>query len=243
MPWLVNQLGLACSLDRPHNVKYQHKCSRIFDADAYPSRSVRHSTACAESRHSINKAYKTHLAHLRQDHFIIQMRLLAATINLRVKMRRELGTETNHSRMCTFFHSYVQDYCDRPCCTCAAGMRQQAAAAAAAAAADSGDDAGDNGGDGQGEGGEEQNGHAAAAEATPLHPVHALVANALPTVVLEAVRAASQEAGLAAGHAAGHVFGRAAGLAAVRAAFHLSKEAGDTDAGVLAGQAAAQAAG
>ena len=239
VPWLVNQSGLACSLDRPHNLKHQHKCSRIFDADAYPARSVRHSTACAESRHSINKAYKTHLAHLRQDHFIIRMRLLAATINLRVKMRRELGKETNHRRMCTFFHSYVQDYCDRPCCTCAAGMRQQAAAAAA----DSGDDAGDNGGDGQGGGGEEQNGLAAAAEATPLHPVHAIVANALPTVVLEAVKAASQEAGLAAGHAAGHVFGRAAGLAAVQAAFHLSKEAGDTDAGVVAGQAAAQAAG
>jgi len=110
VPWLVNESCLACSLDRPHNVKHQHGCSRIFDADAYPSRSVRHRTACAESRHSINKAYKTHLAHLRQEHFIIQMRLLAATINLRVKMRRELGEETNHRKMCDFFHSHVQDY-------------------------------------------------------------------------------------------------------------------------------------
>jgi len=184
VPWLVNQSGLACSLDRPHNVNHQHKCSRIFDVDAYASSSARHSTACADSRHSISKAYKTHLVHLRQDHFITQMRLLAATINLRVKMRRELGKDNNQRRMCTFFHSYVQAYCDRPRCTCAAGMRQQAAAAAAALAADSVNEAGDNGGDGRGGAREEQNGHAAAAEATPLHPVHAIVANALPTVVL-----------------------------------------------------------
>ncbi|OSX76601.1 hypothetical protein BU14_0184s0028 [Porphyra umbilicalis] len=250
VPWLVNESSMACSLDRPHNVKHQHKCSRIFDADAYPSRSVRHSTACAESRHSINKAYKTHLAHLRQDHFIIQMRLLAATINLRVKMRRELRKETSHRQMCAFFHSHVQDYCDRRCCTCAAGLQQAAAAAEAVDAADGGDDGDDNDGGGRRGGGGQQVGLAdAAAEVTaaapvaPLHPVHVAVADALPVVVAQAVDSAAQEAGLAAGQAAGHVFGRAAGLAAVQATYHVALEAGVRDAGAAAGEAAAAAAG
>jgi len=250
VPWLVNESSMACSLDRPHNVKHQHKCSRIFDADAYPSRSVRHSTACAESRHSINKAYKTHLAHLRQDHFIIQMRLLAATINLRVKMRRELGKETGHRKMCAFFHSHVQDYCDRRCCTCAAGLQQAAAAAGAVDATDGGDDGDDNDSGGRRGGGGQQVGLAdataevaAAAPVAPLHPVHVAVADALPVVVAQAVDSAAQEAGLAAGQAAGHVLGRAAGLAAVQATYHVALEAGVRDAGAAAGEAAAAAAG
>jgi len=117
VPWLVNRSVTACSVDRAHHQKNQHKCSPVFDADMYPSRSVRHRTACAESRHSLNKAFKTHLVHLRQDHFIVQMRWLGAMINLRVKMRKCLGKETNHRRMCAFFHDSVQSYCDRRYCT------------------------------------------------------------------------------------------------------------------------------
>jgi len=135
VPWLINASQTAASIDRAHRLQKQHGCSPVYDADAYPSRSVRHRTACAESRHSINKAFKTHLVHLRQDHFIVQMRLLGALVNLRVKMRQELGRETNHRPMCVFFHTHVQSYCDRRSCTCDNGRRQQAEAAAAAAAA------------------------------------------------------------------------------------------------------------
>ncbi|OSX69684.1 hypothetical protein BU14_1277s0001 [Porphyra umbilicalis] len=132
VPWLVNMSQTASSIDRAHRLQKQHGCSPVHDADAYPGRSVRHRTACAESRHSINKAFKTHLVHLRQDHFLVQMRLLGAFVNLRVKMRRELGKETNHRLACAFFHAHVQFYCDRRCCSCDRG-RQQAEAAAARA--------------------------------------------------------------------------------------------------------------
>jgi len=250
VPRLVNESCMACSLNRPHNVKHKQGCSRIFDADAYPSRSVRHISACAESRPSINKAYKTHLAHLRQDHFIIQMRLVAVTINLRVEMRRELGKETGHRRMCAFFHSNVQDYCDRRRCKCAAGMRQAAAAIAAADPADGGDDDDNDDDDGRRGGGRQQDGRphaaadsAAASHVAPLHNVHVAVADALPVEVVQAVESAAQEAGLAAGQAAGQGLGRATGLAAVQAAYHVALEAGISDAGAAASQAAAAAAG
>jgi len=131
VPWLFNRSDAACSVDRAHHQKKQHKCSSMFDADAYPSRSVRHRTACAESRHSLNKAFKTHLVHLCQDHFIVQMRPLGAMINQRVKMRQSLGKETNHRRVCAFFHEHVQSYCDRRSCTCTHGRQQKADAAAA----------------------------------------------------------------------------------------------------------------
>jgi len=134
VPWLVNMSAMASSIDRAHRLQKQHGCCPVFDADAYPGRSVRHRTACAESRRSINKAFKSHLVHLRQDHFIVQMRLLGAFVNLRVSMRRELGRETNHRLACDFFHTHVQSYCDRRSCTCAHGRRQQAEDAAAAAA-------------------------------------------------------------------------------------------------------------
>lgn len=130
VPWLINMSGTACSVDRVHNTGNQHKCSDVFDADAYPSRSVTHSTAVAESRHSINKAFKAHLSHLRQDHFIVQMRVLAATINLRVLMRREWGKETLHRRLAEYFHSKVQTYCERRACSCANFVRQFVGAAA-----------------------------------------------------------------------------------------------------------------
>jgi len=135
VPWLVNMSAMAASIDRAHRLQKQHGCSPVYDADAYPGRSVRHRTACAESRHSINKAFKTHLLHLRQDHFMVQMRLLGALVNLRVIMRRELGRETNHRLACKFFHNQVQLYCDRGSCTCAHGRRQDAQAAVADAAA------------------------------------------------------------------------------------------------------------
>jgi len=135
LPWLVNRSSMAASIDRAHRIKNQHGCSPVYDADAYPSRSVRHRTACAETRHSINKALKAHLVHLRQDHFMVQMRLLGAFVNLRVKMRHELGRETNHRPVSAFFHRNVQTYCDRRSCTCDHGRRQAAQAAAAAAAA------------------------------------------------------------------------------------------------------------
>ena len=135
VPWLVNRSAMAASIDRAHRVQKQHGCSHIYDADAYPGRSVRHRTACAESRHTINKAFKTDLVHLRQDHFMVQMRLLGGFVNLRVNIRQEFGKETNHRLACEFFHEHVQMYCDRRSCSCAHGRRQGAEAAAAAAAA------------------------------------------------------------------------------------------------------------
>jgi len=135
VPWLVNRSAMAASIDRAHRIQKQHGCSPIYDADVYPSRSVRHRTACAESRHSINKAFKTHLVHLRQDHFMVQMRLLGGFVNLRVKMQHEFGKETNHRLACAFLHEHVQTYCDRRSCSCAHGRRQGAEAAAATAAA------------------------------------------------------------------------------------------------------------
>ncbi|OSX72534.1 hypothetical protein BU14_0427s0024 [Porphyra umbilicalis] len=118
VPWLMNRSDTATSVDRHHNQGDQHGCSDCFNADKYPGRSVHHRTSCAESRHSLNKAFKSHLAHLRQDHFIVQMRLLAAVINLRVKMRQELGKETNHRLLCTFFHNRVATHCERRVCFC-----------------------------------------------------------------------------------------------------------------------------
>lgn len=53
-----------------------------------------HIAAVAESRHAIDKAFTAHLSHLRQDHFIAQVRMLAATINLGVLMRQRMGKET-----------------------------------------------------------------------------------------------------------------------------------------------------
>ena len=135
VPWLVNMSAMASSIDRAHRLQKQHGCSAVFDTDAYPGRSVWHRTSCAEIRHSINKAFKTHLVHLRQDHFIVQMRLLCAFVNRRVSMRRELGKETNHRLACDFFHTQVQSYCDQRSCICANGRRQHAEDAAAAAAA------------------------------------------------------------------------------------------------------------
>jgi len=52
LPWLLNISECACSVDRLHNVGDQHKYSCIFDANKFPSRSVKHRTACAGSRHS-----------------------------------------------------------------------------------------------------------------------------------------------------------------------------------------------
>ena len=135
VPWLVNRSAMAASIDRAHRVQKQHGCSHIYDADAYPGRSVRHRTACARSLHSINKAFKTHPVHLRQDHFMVQMRLLGGFVNHRVKMRNEFGRKTNYRLACAFFHEHVQMYCHRRSCSCAHGRRQGAEAAAAAATA------------------------------------------------------------------------------------------------------------
>lgn len=96
VPWLVNMSATASSVDRVHNTGDQHKCSNIYDADGYPSLSVTHSTSVAESRHAINKTFSAHLSHLRQDHCIVQMWLLAGIINSRVIMRRAQGKETHH---------------------------------------------------------------------------------------------------------------------------------------------------
>ena len=95
LPWLLNTSKCHCFVDRLHNVGDQHKCSCVFDANKYPSLCRKHRSACAESRHSLNKAFKTHLTHLLQDHFIVQIRILAAMINLRVMMRGATGSETN----------------------------------------------------------------------------------------------------------------------------------------------------
>jgi len=118
VPWLMNMSNTAASVDRHHNQGDQHSCSDSFNADKYPGRSVHHKTSCAESRHSLNKAFKMHLAHVRQDHFIVQMRLLAAVINLRVLMRKKMGRETNHRLLCKFFHEHVVSHCERRHCTC-----------------------------------------------------------------------------------------------------------------------------
>lgn len=113
VPWLVNTSVSASSVDRIHNTGDQHKCSDIYDADRYSSRSAAHSTSVPESTHAINKTFTAHLSHLRQDHFIVQMRLLAGIINVRVLMRRKLLKETQHRLMCKFFHDEIQDFCER----------------------------------------------------------------------------------------------------------------------------------
>lgn len=118
IPSLINMSATATSVDRVHNTGHQHKCSDIFDADRYPSRSVTHTTSVAESRHAINKRFSAHLSHLRQDHFIVQMRLLAGIINARVIMRRTQRKETHHRLLCTFFHSNTQDVSERRVCSC-----------------------------------------------------------------------------------------------------------------------------
>jgi len=248
VPWLVNRSDAACSVDRAHHQKKQHKCSTVFDADAYPSRSVRHRTACAESRHSLNKAFKTHLAHLRQDHFIVQMRLLGAMINLRVKMRKSLGKETNHRRMCAFFHEHVQSYCDRRSCTCTHGRQQEADAAATVVSDAAANDATNTNND---DGAAAANGAAAgvgvaaggAAAADNAHDFAAGQAgapavghgalNAVQDMVADAVVGAAspvvEEAVLATiapiGYSVGLAVGQAVGQAAVERAFMAAGEA------------------
>jgi len=118
LTWLMNTSSCHCFEDRLQNVGDQHKCSRVFDANKYPSLCRKHRSACAESRHSLNKAFKTHLTHARQDHFIVQMRILAAVINLRVMMRSRTGNETNHRPMAKFFNSCVVKNCERKACLC-----------------------------------------------------------------------------------------------------------------------------
>lgn len=134
VPWLVDLSEAACTVDRVHNFGKKHKCSDVYDADVYPSRWLTHSTAMAESRHSINKVFSTYLSHLRQDHFIIQMRLLAGTINLRVLIRRQLGKEPHHQRMAAFYHENVVKGCEREVCSCdKAVLRREEQHAAGAA--------------------------------------------------------------------------------------------------------------
>lgn len=118
IPSLINMSASATSVDRVHNTGNQNKCSDIFDADRYPSRSVTHTTSVAESRHAINKMFSAHLSHLRQDHFIVQMWLLAGITNARVIMRRTQRKETHHRLLCTSFHSNIQDCCERRVCSC-----------------------------------------------------------------------------------------------------------------------------
>lgn len=118
VPWLVNTSDAASSVDRAHNTGDQHKCSDIYDADRYPSRSVAHSTTVAESRHAIYKTFTAHLSHLRQDHFIVQMRLLSGVINARVLMRRAMGKETSHRLLCRFYHRHIAGHCQRRLCSC-----------------------------------------------------------------------------------------------------------------------------
>jgi len=145
LPWLLNISECACSVDRLHKVGDQHKYSCIFDANKFPSRSVKHRTACAESRHSLKKAFKTHLTHLRQDHFIVQMRTLAEVINVRVVMRSALGKETNHRLMAHFYHSKVVKHCERRVCRCANWVAREAEAPVAQPTNDGDGDSGDDG--------------------------------------------------------------------------------------------------
>jgi len=238
VPWLVNKSAMAASIDRAHRLQKQHGCSPVHDADAYPGRSVRRRTACAESRHSINKAFKTHLVHLRQDHFIVQLRLLGALVNLRVKMRHELGRETNHRRVCDFFFAHVQHYCDRRSCTCVHGRAQEEA-------------------DSTGTNVAPHNVLPASAPRADEAPVpdpdyiaqemytcvHSSVVAAVGPAVQEAVANAVDDA---AAHAASYVgvqLGAAGGKAAVQVAFDAARDAGRQHAGDAVCNAAAHAAG
>ena len=267
VPWLVHKSAMAASIDRAHRLQKQHGCSPVYDADAYPGRSVRHRTACAESRHSINKAFKTHLVHLRQDHFIVQLRLLGALVNLRVKMRHELGRETNHRRVCHFFYSHVQDYCDRRRCTCAHGRRQEAEATAAAADGEVfgvGDAAAANVAPSNGapanpaavnpapdEGlpheGPPPDAAADAAPADAADRLYGAVRGAVVAAVEPGVRAAVESAvpvvAVQVATAVGVQLGAAAGQAAVQAAFKAALDAGGQVGGDAVGLAAAHAAG
>ena len=150
LPWLLNTSRCHSFVDRLHNFGDQHKCSCVFDANKYPSLCRQHRSVCAESRHSLNKAFKTRLTHLRQDHFIVQMRILAAVINLRVMMRDALGKETNHRLMSMFFHTRVFNHCERTACLCDNWMMQAAAADAEKSDAGDGHGGGGDGGDGRG---------------------------------------------------------------------------------------------
>eukprot|EP00168_Porphyra_purpurea_P020379 TRINITY_DN855_c0_g1_i2.p1 TRINITY_DN855_c0_g1~~TRINITY_DN855_c0_g1_i2.p1 ORF type:complete len:266 (-),score=24.99 TRINITY_DN855_c0_g1_i2:651-1448(-) len=149
LPWLFNTSQCHCFVDRLHNVGDQHKCSCVFDANKYPSLCRKHRSACADSRHALNKAFKMHLTHLRQDHCIVQMRMLAAVINLRVMMRGVTGTETNHRPMAKFFRAHVVKHCERTMCICANWLAH--GAETQTEQDDAGD--GDEGGSGAGGGG------------------------------------------------------------------------------------------
>ena len=117
MPWLVRISDTAWALDRFHAV--QHKCSPLYDANNYPTRSGMHKTSAAENRHSLNKPLKAHLTYLAQDRFIVQMRLIGAINNMLIMYRGCVNrADVRHRPLPAFFHSRLTMHCERLGCWC-----------------------------------------------------------------------------------------------------------------------------
>ena len=117
MPWLVRLSDTAWALDRFHAV--QHKCSPLYDANNYPTRSGMHKTSAAENRHSLNKPLKAHLTYLAQDRFIVQMRLIGAINNMLIMYRGCVNrADVRHRPLPAFFHSRLTMHCERLGCWC-----------------------------------------------------------------------------------------------------------------------------
>ena len=117
MPWLVRISETAWALDRFHAV--QHKCSPLYDANNYPTRSGMHKTSAAENRHSLNKPLKAHLTYLAQDRFIVQMRLIGAINNMLIMYRGCVNkADVRHRPLPAFFHSRLVFHCERLGCWC-----------------------------------------------------------------------------------------------------------------------------
>ena len=123
MPWLVRISDTAWASDRFHAV--QHKCSPLYDANNYPTRSGMHKTSAAENRHSLNKPVKAHLTYLAQDHltylaqdrFIVQMRLIGAINNMLIMNRGCVNrADVRHRPLPAFFHSRLTMHCERLGC-------------------------------------------------------------------------------------------------------------------------------
>jgi len=80
----------------------------------------------------------------------VQMRILAAMINLRVMMRGATGSEIHHRPMAKFFHLTVIKHCERKACACANWLARAAEAEVEMGDAGNGGDGGGTGGSGGG---------------------------------------------------------------------------------------------
>jgi len=131
VPWMLHEAVMAWFIDRFH--RCNHKCSPTFDADQYPQLTRGPDTSGAERHHSIKKKSKNSLSYMKQAHFILRSRYIAAHNNvgvshrleasLQASVRRRAGVKRKpkkiqHYPVETYFHKVIVSHCEVSGCTC-----------------------------------------------------------------------------------------------------------------------------